>query len=270
VALAATLPVLRRALDCRIAVVFHGADVASAQGRKARLLRYVMQSADRLIANSSYTHDLIAGRFGASTGTVRPGIGQADLEVAAEMPRSPNNVISVGRLVRRKGHALVMESVARLADQYTDLSYTIIGEGPERSSLEALARALGIRARVHMPGHVSAAEKRRHLQAASIFAMPVVPDSSDPEGFGIAYLEAGGARLPVVATRTGGVIECVREGESGLFCDASIAGVTDALRQLLENRTLRLQLGDGGRRIAEASLWKNRALDLLAALEQRP
>lgn len=270
VALAATLPLLRRALDCRIAVVFHGADVASAQGRKARLLRHVMQSADRLIANSSYTHDLIARRFGASSGTVRPGIGEDDLELAAVTPRSPNNVISVGRLVRRKGHALVLEAVARLAHEYTDLAYTIVGDGPERMRLEALARSLGIRARVHMLGHVSTAEKRRHLRAASVFAMPVLSDSSDPEGFGIAYLEAGAARLPVVATRSGGVTECVREGESGLFCDASIAGVTDALRQLLENRTLRFELGDGGRRIAEASVWKNRAQDLLVALEQRP
>jgi phosphatidylinositol alpha-1,6-mannosyltransferase len=204
------------------------------------------------------------------SGTVRPGIGEDDLDVGAETPRSPNHVISVGRLVRRKGHELVMEAVARLAHQYTDLTYTIVGEGPERTHLEALARSLGIRARVHMPGHVSTAEKRRHLQAASVFAMPVLPDASDPEGFGIAYLEAGAARLPVVATRTGGVAECVREGESGLFCDASIAGVTNALRQLLENRTLRLHLGDGGRSIAEASVWKNRAQDLLLALEQCP
>jgi phosphatidylinositol alpha-1,6-mannosyltransferase len=268
VALAATLPVLRRALPCRLAVVFHGADVASASGRKAGLLRYVMASADKLIANSSYTRELIAQRFGTASSTVRPGICQDDLDLPVETLRSQHNVISVGRLVRRKGHAIVMEAVARLAPEYADLSYCIVGEGPERARLEALAVSLGIGDRVHMPGHVSVAEKRRHLLAASIFAMPVLPDDSDPEGYGIAYLEAGAARLPVVATRTGGVTECVREGESGLFSEASVPGVTNALRQLLQERALRVHLGEGGRRIAEASVWNNRAKDLLSTLEE--
>jgi glycosyltransferase involved in cell wall biosynthesis len=270
VALAATLPLLRRALPCRIAVVFHGADVAAAQGRKARLLRYVIKSSDKLIANSSYTRDVIARRFGAASGTVRPGIGDDDLDLAVDTPRLPYNLISVGRLVRRKGHAMVMEALARLVPEYSELSYTIVGDGPERARLKALALSLGISERVHMPGHVSVAEKHRYLLAASIFAMPVLPDESDPEGFGIAYLEAGAARLPVVATRTGGVTECVFEGESGLFCDPSVPGVTNVLRQLLQKRALRLQLGNGGRRIAEASTWNNRAQELLAALEERP
>jgi phosphatidylinositol alpha-1,6-mannosyltransferase len=163
-----------------------------------------------------------------------------------------------------------MEAVARLATRYPALSYTIVGDGPERARLEALALSLGIDERVRMPGHVSVAEKRRHLLAAGIFALPVLPDDSDPEGFGIAYLEAGAARLPVLATRTGGVTECVREGESGLFCEASVPGVTNALRQLLQQKDLRLKLGDGGRRIAEGSLWSNRARDLLQVLEERP
>jgi len=270
VGLAATLPVLRRALPCRIAVVFHGADVASAQGRKAQLLRYVIQSADRLIANSSYTRELIGRRFGAASATVRPGIGEDDLHLPLEIPRSAYNVISVGRLIKRKGQAVVMEAVARLAREYPGLSYTIVGDGPERTSLETLSRSLGIADRVHMRGHVSVAEKRRCLLAASVFALPVLPDDSDPEGFGIAYLEAGAARLPVVATRTGGVTECVRDGESGLFCEASVPGVTNTVRQLLQRRDLRMQLGEGGRRIAEAGTWNNRAEDLLAALEEHP
>jgi phosphatidylinositol alpha-1,6-mannosyltransferase len=270
VAVAATLPLLRLALPCRIAVIFHGADIASAEGRKARLLRYVINSSDKLIANSSYTRDVISRRFGAASGTVRPGIGDDDLDLAVDTPRSPHNLISVGRLVRRKGHAIVMEAVARLASEYTELSYTIVGDGPERARLKALALSLGVSERVHMPGQVSVAEKHRYLLAASIFAMPVLPDESDPEGFGIAYLEAGAARLPVVATRTGGVTECVCEGESGLFCDPSVPGVTNVLRLLLQERTLRLQLGSGGRRIAEASTWNNRAKELLAALEERP
>jgi phosphatidyl-myo-inositol dimannoside synthase len=270
VGLAATLPVLRRALPCRIAVVFHGADVASAQGRKAQLLRYVIQSADRLIANSSYTRELVGRRFGAASGTVRPGIGEDDLDLPSDIPRSAYNVISVGRLIKRKGHATVMEAVARLAAEYPGLSYTIVGDGPERASLENLSRSLGIADRVHMRGHVSVAEKRRCLLAASVFALPILPDDGDPEGFGIAYLEAGAARLPVVATRTGGVTECVRDGESGLFCEASVPGVTNTVRHLLQNSDLRMQLGEGGRRIAEAATWNSRAGDLLAALEERP
>jgi phosphatidylinositol alpha-1,6-mannosyltransferase len=272
VALAALLPVLRRALPCRLAVIFHGADVASAQGRKARLLRYVMKSADRLIANSSFTRALIAGRFGATCATVRPAIGEDDLDAAEaeDTPHCPQNVISIGRLVPRKGHSLVLEAVARLRSAYPAISYTIVGEGAQRARLESMARELGIGDRVHLTGHVRVEEKRRLLRAASIFALPVVPDESDPEGFGIAYLEAGAAGLPVVATRSGGVTECVRSGVSGLFCEPSVAGVARALGELLANPALRLRLGQGGRSLAESSIWKNRAQDLLRALDEAP
>jgi glycosyltransferase involved in cell wall biosynthesis len=250
-------------------VVFHGADVAAARGRKARLLRHVIRSADKLITNSSYTAGLLERRFGVASRTVRPGIGVDDLDLAADMPHLPFNVISVGRLVKRKGHAMVLEAVARLSRQFHQLSYTIVGDGPERGHLESLARSLGIAERVRIHGHVSVAEKRQRLLAATVFALPVLPDELDPEGFGIAYLEAGAARLPVIATRTGGVTECVREGESGLFCEPSVEGVTNALRQLFENGDLRSRLAEGGRRIAETSGWNNRACDLLAALEER-
>ena len=270
VALAATLPMFRRALPCRIAVVFHGADVAGAQGRKARLLRYVMRSADRLVANSSYTRELIGRRFGADAGTVRPAIGSDDLDLPGAAPGGQHAVVSVGRLVRRKGHALVLGAIARLADEFPQISYTVVGDGPERENLDTLAGSLGIRGRVRILGHVSVAEKRRQLLSAGVFALPVLTDESDPEGFGIAYLEAGAARLPVIATRTGGVAECVREGETGLFCDASAAGVADALRRLFENRELRATLAQGGRRLAETSVWSNRALDLLEVLEGGP
>jgi glycosyltransferase involved in cell wall biosynthesis len=94
-------------------------------------------------------------------------------------------------------------------------------------------------------------------------------DPADPEGYGIAYLEAGASRLPVLATRSGGVAECVRENESGIFCDASVPGVESALRLLLGNPVLCQRLGEGGRRAAEKSRWSDRARDLLAALGER-
>jgi phosphatidyl-myo-inositol dimannoside synthase len=266
VAMAATVPLFRGAVSGRIAVIFHGSDVASASGRKARLLNHVMRSSDRLIANSRFTCELIEQRYGLKSETVWPAIGEDDLAVPQE-DRLTLEVISVGRLVPRKGHVLAIGAVARLAGEYPGLHYTIVGDGPERAKLEELAGSLGVAERIVFLGEVSDEEKRRRLAAASVFVLPVRGDPADPEGYGIAYLEAGAARLPVLATRTGGVAECVREGESGLFCDASVPGVESSLRLLLDNPELRHRLGDGGRAVAESSRWSDRARDLLDILE---
>jgi glycosyltransferase involved in cell wall biosynthesis len=160
VAMAATLPLFRSALSGRIAVIFHGSDVASASGRKARLLDHVMRSSDRLIANSLFTRGLIERRYGRQAATVWPGIGEDDLAVPAER-RMPLELISVGRLVPRKGHALVIGAVARLSGEYPGLRYTIVGEGSERAGLAELAKSLGVRNRVVFLGQVSSEEKRR-------------------------------------------------------------------------------------------------------------
>jgi phosphatidyl-myo-inositol dimannoside synthase len=265
VGVAAMLPAFWKRKRSRIALVFHGADIAGAVGRKAALLRYAICAADRVIANSEYTRGLITRRFSGGVHIVRPGITEFDLAVP-EVRRSERELVSVGRLVPRKGQALVMRALARLSPLYPGLHYTVVGDGPELVRLCELARSLGVERLIRFTGHATPEEKKRLLGAASIFVLPILPDARDPEGFGIAYLEAGAAGLPVIATAAGGVTESVRDNESGLFCEPSVESVSEAISRLLDNRELRHRLGAGGRAIANQCRWAKRAGDLSEAL----
>jgi glycosyltransferase involved in cell wall biosynthesis len=162
-------------------------------------------------------------------------------------------ILSVGRLVRRKGHDLLLRAVAGLVRDLPDVALLIVGEGPERSRLEALAGALGIRDRTHFAGFVPEAELPLYYRAADVFAMPsqALPERDGVEGFGIVFLEAGASGVPVVGTRTGGIEDAVLDGRTGyLVPSGDVDRLREALRTLLEDRDTARRFGEEGRRRA--------------------
>jgi glycosyltransferase involved in cell wall biosynthesis len=144
-----------------------------------------------------------AGRFR------RPAAGEAaalrrSLGIADHGPV----IASVGRLAAEKGHADLIEAMARVAALKPSAVLLIIGDGPRRSDLEARARALGLHAVVRFLG--LRADVAEILSQVDIFAL-----ASRYESFGLAILEAMAAAKPVVATRVGGIPLLVEDGETG-------------------------------------------------------
>ncbi len=131
-------------------------------------------------------------------------------------------VCSVGRHVRRKGHAWFAGSVMpRLPD---DVHFWLVGEGPEASAIEAAAARAGVDGRVRRLGAISDARLAALYRGADLFVMPNVPVPGDIEGFGLVILEANLNGLPVVAAELEGVAEVICEGVNGRLARPEDAG----------------------------------------------
>jgi glycosyltransferase involved in cell wall biosynthesis len=135
----------------------------------------------------------------------------------------PLRVLTVGRLVPGKGHAVLLDALAELRDQGVQTIATFVGDGPEREPLELLAAEL--RLDVRFAGAVGQDELGAYYQDAQLFCLPTFA-----EGLGVVLLEAMGHGLPVVSTNVMGVPEVVNEGETGLLV---LPGRADLLAEAL-------------------------------------
>jgi glycosyltransferase involved in cell wall biosynthesis len=159
-------------------------------------------------------------------------------ETELELPPGPL-VVAVARLVPQKGIDVAVRALPGL-----DATLVVLGEGSERSRLEALARESG--ARLLLPGRVG--DVAAVLRRADLLVHP-----ARWEGFGLALLEAMLCGLPVVATRVSSIPEIVAEGETGLLVPPDDpAALRSALERLLADEQLRRRLGEAGLERARA------------------
>jgi phosphatidylinositol alpha-1,6-mannosyltransferase len=210
------------------------------------LLRHVLGNAALLATVSDFTASVAsresAGKVPAVT--LRPPLdGAFDLplqpskaQAKAELGIDGELVIIIGRLVPRKGQDRLIESLAQLRDEYPRLHRGVIGNGRIAGRLERLAASHGVRERVLMTGALDTEVLKIWLKAADIFACPCRTrwGGLEVEGFGIVFAEASLARLPVLAGRSGGAPESVKNGETGIIpAGDSSEEVAEALRRLL-------------------------------------
>ena len=184
--------------------------------------------------------------------------------------KSPHpTLITVGRLVSRKGIDTVLQALSHLRTQFPYLRYEIVGDGPERERLQNLTSTLGLNDVVTFLGKLSDAEMLAAYGRAHIFVMPAREENASMEGFGIVYLEASACGLPVVAGRSGGVLEAVREGITGILVEPNQPeALADALQTLLNNPALMHQLGENGRAWVQNDMNWDRAAQQLHQILQ--
>jgi len=179
-------------------------------------------------------------------------------------------IVTVARLVPRKGIDQVIRALPWLTKALPRLRYLVVGDGAQRGMLEALARDCGVADRVVFVGEVPLAEVPAHLALGEVFVMPNrrMPDGED-EGFGLVFLEANAVGLPVLGGRAGGVPEVVRDGETGLLVNGEdVAAVTSALLRLLTDESLRVRLVAGGLATAAGAAWAGRGAAFRAVCER--
>lgn len=161
-----------------------------------------------------------------------------------------NLLLSVGRLVKRKGHDMVIRALPAILQNYPKTYYLIVGNGPHRSKLQKLASEVGVEKYVRFLTDIKHQDLPSFYNASDIFLMPsrTIKSKRDVEGFGIVYLEASACAKPVIAGQGGGVAEAVVDQETGLLIDPEKpAAVSQAILKLLNNNSLSLKLGQNGR-----------------------
>ena len=186
---------------------------------------------------------LVTIRNGVDTRAYKPG----DAERSRHAQGVPADVLHVGcvaRLSAEKDHATLIQAFARVRTSHPGARLTLVGDGPERASLEALVKKFGLQGAVHFLGHRD--DVASLLPGFDLFAL-----ASRTEGTSLTLLEAAAAGLPIVATRVGGNPEIVADGETGLLVHAGEpAAFADAISTMWA-RPDRTSMGTVGRALVE-------------------
>ncbi|HEY4428656.1 MAG TPA: glycosyltransferase family 4 protein [Solirubrobacteraceae bacterium] len=248
--------ILRGLLGGRTVQYFYAKEIAD----KPRLARFAARRADAVIAISSYTSGLLAaagGIAGESLRLIPPGVDPPT--DPRPQPAGRPTFVTIARLVDRyKGHDVLVRALPSIRAQVPNVEWVVIGDGPLRPELEALAREQGVAECIRFVGSVSDEERDGWLRRADLLAMPsrLPGEGRAGEGFGIVYLEAATYGKPVVAGDVGGALDAVIDGETGLLVDpADPEAVAAAITRLLIDRELAVRLGAAGARRARRYYW---------------
>ena len=264
-------PALRRAGASHLLALSHGHETWWATLPAARsLLRRLADDVDHLSTISDYTAGRIAPALSptARDRMVRlaPPVDGAVFRPSGHPFTGPSRVVAVGRLVRQKGFDVLLRAWRLVLRQWPVSSaapeLVLVGDGPHRRHLQRLVTRLGIGCSVRMVGPLTRSQVLVELQQASVFALPVRTRlwGLNPEGLGLAAIEAAACGLPVVIGRSGGAPETVLDGRSGFVVDPDDeAEVAARISELLLDPALAGSFGAQGRRFVLSEFGTARA-----------
>lgn len=248
----------------RMVGLTHGHEVWWAKTPPTRpLLRRIGDDVDVLTFVSEYCQREIAGALSGTAAQrmvrLSPGVDVARFKprhdgsyvrrgagIATEQPV----VLAASRLVARKGHDVLLHAWPRVLRRVPDAALLIVGDGPSERRLRRLAARLGIAGQVRFAAGVPWEQMPAVYSAADVFALPCRTrlGGLEPEAFGIVFLEASAAGLPVVVGASGGAPETVVDGVTGYLVDpVDIGQIAERIVSLLTSPTEAAAMGAEGR-----------------------
>jgi len=251
----------------------HGEELTGwGRGRKFQAMCFAMRNADGILSNSDNTRDTLVDLLGVDRQRIsltyptvdeerfHPEPPDSDLCESIDVTGAKKLILSVGRLLNRKGFDNVIRSLPMLLERGLDVEYALIGIGDEQDYLQALAHEFGVADRVHFLGHVSYEDLPRWYNACDLFAMPNRDIDGDNEGFGLVFLEAAASGKPSIAGLAGGTGSAVVDGVTGLRIDGeNVAEIATALGRLLNDPEESNRMGQAARqRVLENFVHKRR------------
>jgi colanic acid/amylovoran biosynthesis glycosyltransferase len=256
------LPLARR-LGVPQVTTFHGFDATLSTGallcspawaNYPLFRRRLARQGDLFLCASSFIRDRVLALgfpekrthvhyIGVNTGAIRPR------EAGEETPV----ILTVARLVEVKGTEYLIRAFARLAPHLPETGLVIIGEGPLKHRLQALARSLGVAARVRFLGAQSHDQVLAWMRKAAMFVLPSVRTRTGrSEGLGMVLLEAAASGVPIVGTRHGGIPEVIVDGQTGcLVAERDSEELAARMAELFADDTRRARMARQARALVE-------------------
>jgi colanic acid/amylovoran biosynthesis glycosyltransferase len=246
------------ALCGKLVTTFHGADLTKdVQADRVSLYKRLFETGDLFLPISeAWRQRLIELGCPADKISVHH-MGINCMEFAFRPRRlegsEPTRLLSVCRLVQKKGIEYSIRAVAAVAKTGRKVRYDIVGDGPLRSRLDALIGDLGMNETVIIHGSRKKREVVAILDRAHILLAPsVTADDGDKEGIPVALMEAMATGLPVISTRHSGVPELVHDGISGyLVPERDIDALATSIGELVDGHELWVRMGEAGREMVD-------------------
>jgi len=246
-----------------------------------RRRRNYLDKADGIVAVSRFTRQALIEQMGVSPDKITLIENGVDAERFQPAPKDPTLIaryqlqgkqilLTVGRLVERKGIDMMLQALPRILQICPAAHYIVVGEGEYRQSLENLVVELGLQSSVTFTGRIDYAELAAHYQLCDLFVMPNRELANhDTEGFGLVYLEANACGKAAISGLAGGVVEAVRHGENGLNVDGTNPeAIAAAVIDLLTDDSKRQRLANKGLEVARASSSQVKAQQFQKLCEQ--
>jgi len=267
-------------MPIRYAVILHGLDfsLATKGSIKRFLSKQILEKASLVICANSHTAQEVRKMFAkvSNVEVVNPGVEIDVPKISSEVIvkcKAQNNLqeafilLSVGRLVKRKGVDMVLSAISNIVSLIPNLQYVIIGNGPEEMYLKNIIHQLGLENNVRILSDINDEEKNNYFASCDVFIMTARNIDGDYEGFGIVYLEAGLFSKPVISGKSGGVTEAVQDNVNGIVVnEEDVKEIAQAILDLYNDDVLRQRLGAAGRVRSLEQSWQHQVQKLHSLL----
>lgn len=233
----------------KLICTFHGSDINSYPKTHGRnVYRALYRSADIITTNTNFTANKVISNGANQQKIEIIPVGLICKNFPLRKPdalQTTDKLLTVGRLVEKKGHIWMIKAMKELVKTYPDLIWNLIGSGPLEDSLKNSVKEMGLTSNIIFHGALSSKDVIKHLQSSNIFILPSVTASSgDMEGQGLVLQEAQSIGVPVVSTLHNGIPDGVLDGQSGyLVPEKDPMALKVAITKLLENPKLQEEMG---------------------------
>ncbi len=233
---------------------------------RRKLMAWAYKKADRVVAVSTNTRKEIQKVIpDLKIELINHGVDVSKLQTVsagyqAEAQKLKPYILSVGTLKKRKGFIYSIEAFAKIANRFADLKYVIVGGGPEKPMLDKKIQELGIEGRVVYMTGLHQDFVNALYQNAELFILLSQNFGKDIEGFGLVFLEAAAAGLPVIGTRETGAVDAVADGKNGFLAPQGDAEeAAKAMAKLLADKNLKESFAKESVKFAQSMNWEKAA-----------
>ncbi len=248
--------------NIKVICLAHGNELYSDNENKKKRIFNTLSKANIIVANSKFTYGLLDKILNDNRNIKVVYPGAVDLRNIKPDPfinfEGGPILLTLSRLEKRKGHALVLEVIKKLKKDFKNIRYIIAGHGKEKKNLMNLVLKHNIQENVIFAGNVTERKKNFLFSNTDLMVMPTIDESHarSIEGFGISYLEAAFFGVPSVASNIGGSKEAVLNNETGLVID-NPDQLFEAINSLLKDEKKLKLLGENAKKRAESEfVWK--------------
>lgn len=276
------VPFARRMLGLRALIYCHGDDLVQRSARERHARMRWFRAADGIIAAGAFAARRLVEGYGVAEDRITIISNGVDLQQFRPLPACPSRLAALGlegrriivapsRLVARKGIDRLIAAMPAIIENHPQALLLVIGDGPQREDLVALARSAGVAEAVRFMGAVAVSEMPHYYALAELMAVPNRAEPGEIDGVPLVFLEANACGLPVVGGLAGGTPEAVQHERNGLLVDGrDQAAIAAAINRILGDPALAARLSEAGLKAAGAASWRERTAAFLALCRPPP